>query len=594
MDVRSLLAQTQLFVALSGSALDQLAARTVVRELSSGETLLEIGSPADSLYIVAVGRLRVVLGDGTVVNDIGRLEPSGEISFLSGEPRTATVYAVRDSKVLEIDREALYEVFVRHPSALLEMSRTVIRRLRQNQRAAKLAASRRSRCYALLPASAAVDIQALARGLGEALSVCGDVQVLDAATVDAALGPGTAATPIGDGDREDRLIHWLQEREMAHRHLVYVADAAGGHWSRRCMRQADRVLVLADSRHPPLMSASIEDLRGSGLRTEIELLLVRPDQAPAGAVLEWRALVGATAHYFLRPGVARDVDRLARSLTGRALGVVLGGGGARGFAHIGLMRAIEELGLPVDVVGGASMGAFVSALVASGYRSEDMLRIARRTFVDRNLLNDYLFPSVSLIRGRKFLSGLREVFGEAQIEDLRTPFYCVSTNLTRGRVQVHDRGPLDVWLGTSMCIPGVAPPVAYKGELLVDGAVINSLPTDIMQALERGPIIASDVSTEGGIGAPGIEGPDPEGLLRWTHADKRPSLFSILFRTATLTSESGVAARAEKADLYLRMPVNGVGVFDWKKIDEVVDRGYRHAMEQLPQFQASALSLCPL
>lgn len=594
MDIRSLLAQTQLFVALSGSALDQLAARTVIRELSSGETLLEIGSPADSLFIVAVGRLRVVLGDGTVVNDIGRLEPSGEISFLSGEPRTATVYAVRDSKVLEIDREALYEVFVRHPSALLEMSRTVIRRLRQNQRAASLAASRRSRCYALLPASAAVDIQDLARGLGTALSICGDVQVLDAATVDAALGPGTAATPIGDGEREDRLIHWLQEREIAHRHLVYVADAAGGHWSRRCMRQADRVLVLADSRQPPRMSALIEDLRSSGLRTEIELLLVRPDQAPAGAVLEWRALVGASAHYFLRPGVVRDVDRLARSLTGRALGVVLGGGGARGFAHIGLMRAIEELGLQVDVAGGASMGAFISALVASGYRSEDMLRIARRTFVDRNLLNDYLFPSVSLIRGRKFLTGLREVFGEVQIEDLRTPFYCVSTNLTRGRVQVHDRGPLDVWLGTSMCIPGVAPPVAYKGELLVDGAVINSLPTDIMQAMERGPIIASDVSTEGGIGAPGIEGPDPEGLLHWTHADKRPSLFAILFRTATLTSESGVAARAEKADLYLRMPVNGVGVFDWKKIDEVVDRGYRHAMEQLPQFQASTLSLCPL
>jgi NTE family protein len=115
-----------------------------------------------------------------------------------------------------------------------------------------------------------------------------------------------------------------------------------------------------------------------------------------------------------------------------------------------------------------------------------------------------------------------------------------------------------------------------------------------MQNLERGPIIASDVSTEGGIGAPGIEGPDPEGLLRWTHADKRPSLFSILFRTATLTSESGVSVRAAKADLYLRMPVSGVGVFDWKKIDEVVDRGYRHAIEKLPQFQAGTINVCPI
>lgn len=594
MDVRALLAQTNLFVALSNPALEQLAARTEVRELSSGETLLEIGSPADALYIVAVGRLRVVLADGTVINDIGRLEPTGEISLLSGEPRTATVYAVRDSKVLKIDREALYEVFVRHPSALLEISRTVIRRLRQNQRAASLAASRRSRCFALLPASAGVDVRGFAQSLGDALAVCGKVEVLDAARVDAALGPGAASTPIGDGDREERLIDWLQALEMEHRHLVYAAGTECDAWSRRCMRQADRVLVLADAREPPSRSAAIVELRRSGIRAEVDLVLIRPENAAPGSVIEWRTAVGAASHYFLRPGSARDMGRIARSLTGRALGVVLGGGGARGFAHIGLMRAIEEMGLEVDVVGGASMGAFVSALVACGYDSTEMLRLARQMFVGRNLLNDFLFPSVSLIRGRKFLGGLREVFGEEQIENLRTPFFCVSTNLTRGMAQVHDHGPLTIWLGTSMCIPGVAPPVAYKNELLVDGAVINSLPTDIMQGLDRGPIIASDVSTEGGIGAPGIEGPDPEGLLRWTNADKRPSLFSILFRTATLTSESGVSARASKADLYLRMPVGGVGVFDWKKIDEVVERGYRHAMEKLPQFQTGTINVCPI
>ncbi|MGQ0621980.1 MAG: patatin-like phospholipase family protein [Panacagrimonas sp.] len=591
MDVRAMLAQSNLFVALSAPALDQLAARTSVRDVASGETLLEIGSPAESLYIVAVGRLRVVLGDGTVINDIGRFEPTGEISLISGEPRTATVYAVRDTKVLKVDREALYEVFVRHPSALLEMSRTVIARLRQNQRAASLAAARRSRCFALLPASPGVDLAWFANALAAALSPCGEVEILDAAAVDAALGAGVSNTPIGDGEREENLIDWLQDREIAHRHLVYVASAQGGNWSRRCIRQADRVLVMADAGETPKPSPMIDELRKSGVRAAIDLVLVRPDRAPPGRVLEWRETAGAPTHYFLRPGMARDVARIARSLTGRAVGLVLGGGGARGFAHIGLMRAIEEAGIEIDVIGGASMGAFVAALAACGHDSGEMLRIARHTFVGRNLLNDYLFPSVSMIRGRKFLAGLKEIFGDQQIEDLRTPFYCVSTNLSRGKAQVHDRGPLSVWLGTSMCIPGVAPPVVYKGELLVDGAVINSLPTDIMQSLERGPIIASDVSTEGGINAPGIEGPDPEGLLRWSQADKRPGLFTILFRTATLTSESGVSARAQKADLYLRMPVNGVAVFDWKKIDEVVERGYRCAMERLPDFKANVLGL---
>ena len=583
MDIASLLAQTHLFVALSRPALEQLVEGTRVRHLASGETLLKIGSPADSLFIVAVGRLRVALEDGNIVNDIGRLEPVGEISLLSGEPRSATVYAVRDTTVLEISRMALYEVFAQHPSALLTMSRMIIQRLRQNQRVAKLASVRRSRSFALIAGSAGTDIDAFADALCCEITPSGTVGRLDRARVDAALGPGRADTRNACDD-EETLIEWLQAQELAHAHLVYVSAYGRGEWLKRCIRQVDRVVLLASAHDDPTRSEVVAELRASGIRAPIDIVLLRPEGARSSRVLQWREASGATSHYFVRPGSTRDVARVARSLTGRAVGLVLGGGGARGFAHLGVLRALEELNIEIDVTGGASMGAFVSALVACGYPSSEVLRLTRETFVNRNLLNDYLFPSVSLIRGRKFLRRLTDIFGDRRIEELPTPYYCVSTNLTRGSAAVHDRGPLDVWLGTSMCIPGVAPPVAYKGELLVDGAVVNSLPTDIMQALERGPIIASDVSTEGGIGAPGIEGPDPEGLLNWAHADKRPSLLSILFRTATLTSESGVAARAARADLYLRMPVTGIGLFDWKRIDELADRGYQYAMERLPEF----------
>lgn len=574
-------------MALSGPALDHLVAATRVRHLASGETLLGIGTPADSLYVVAVGRLRVALENGTIVNDVGRLEPVGEISLLSGEARTANVYAVRDTTVLEISRLALYEVFAQHPSALLAMSRMIIQRLRQNQRAAQLAAVRRSRSFALLPAGPSVDVEGFADSLCRELAPAGRVEKLDGATVDSALGAGSAQVAPG-GDGEERLIEWLQAQELEHSHLVYVGTRDRSQWSRRSIRQADRVLVLADAADDPAASPLIADLRASGLHVPVDLVLLRAEGSTARRVLEWREATGAGAHYFVRPGGAtRDIARLARSLTGRAVGLVLGGGGARGFAHLGVLRALEELKIDVDVTGGSSMGAFISALCACGHGSAEILRLTRETFVSRNLLNDYLFPSVSLIRGRKFLRRLEEIFGDRRIEELPTPYYCISTNLTRGTATVHDRGPLHLWLGTSMCIPGVAPPVAYKGELYVDGAVVNSLPTDVMQALERGPIIASDVSTEGGIAAPGIEGPDPEGLLKWVHTEKRPSLLSILFRTATLTSESGVSARAARADLYLRMPVLGIGMFDWKRIDELAERGYQYAMEKLPAFHDS-------
>jgi NTE family protein len=595
MDVQSLLAQTSLFAGLDDQALSQLAARTRVIAVPSGHTVIAEGMPADCLYIVAVGRLRVQLLDGTVVNDIGRLEPTGEIALLSNEPRTATVYAVRDSKLLRIAREDLFAVFAQYPAALLEMTRTIITRLRQNQRAAKLASARHARCFAVIPASESVDPSAFAHGFAEALGgSAGWVRRIDSAFVDAQLGSGISRTPICEGGAdEERVIDLLQSQEMEHRHLVYVADREATPWSQRCMRQADRILVLADARQEPEIGRMLHELRQSGVRAQIELVVLRPDAAVPGRVLEWRQCSGARAHFFLRPDDPRDIDLIARSLTGRAVGLVLGGGGARGFAHIGLVRALEERGICVDVLGGTSMGAFVAALMASGYGSEEIQRIARETFVSRNLLNDYTFPSYSLIRGRKIRRQLQDVFGERMIEDLQTPFYCVSTNLTRGHAMVHDSGPLAIWVGTSMCIPGIAPPVAYRGELLVDGAVINSLPTDVMQNLERGPIIASDVSTEGGISAPGIEGPDPEGLANWRLTLKRPSLFSILFRTATLTSESGVANRAARADFYLRMPVDGIALFDWKRIDEIVDRGYQSAMKELPDFEAGMLCQLP-
>ena len=246
--------------------------------------------------------------------------------------------------------------------------------------------------------------------------------------------------------------------------------------------------------------------------------------------------------------------------------------------------------MPIDIAGGSSMGALISSMLACGYSSHEMLHLLRETFVTHNYLNDYMFPRVALVKGRKFLRRLREVFGEQLIEHLRLPWFCVTSNLTRGTAMVHDSGPLEIWLAASMSVPGIFPPVIYKGELLADGAVVNSLPTDVLQTLQRGPIIASDVSTEGSIRAPGIEGPDPEGLLdHWPGPGDPPSLRDILFRTATLTSESGVRRRAASADLYLRMPVGSIGMFEWKRVEEIVERGYQYAMEHLQPARESLL-----
>ncbi len=596
MDHRELLAQSRLFGGIDNAALDQLVARAALCGFRSGEAVFEVGGAADCIYVVAMGRLRVDNPDGTQRGEIGVQECVGEIAALSGHPRSASVYAVRDSYLLRIGRDDLLAFLQQHPSVFLRLTQVVIDRLQTRPTAAKIADARRPRSLTLLPASPHIDVRAVACALEPTLAECGAVRILDAAGVDAALGAGVAQMPQGV-DAEDQLVRYLHAAEADHGHLIYLADPVPSTWSQRCLRQSDRVLVVADTRTAPALTPMLEELRGLGLRVPVELILLRADDAGGGDALPWRDLSGARAHYFLRPGNARDAAALARSLCGRALGLVLGGGGARGFAHIGLLRAMEELRMPIDLLAGASMGAFISALSACGHDWRGVRQIARETFVERRLLNDYLLPRVALIRGRKFHQRMQDIFGARCIEELHTPYFCVSTNLTRGKTVMHDRGLLSSWVPTSMAVPGVVPPIVYNGDLLVDGAVANSLPTDLMQALERGPIIASDVSTAGTLTVPGVEGPDPDAVLRWSPlesgAGRRPSLISILFRTASLTSESGVALRATRADAYLRMPVSGVAMFDWKKLDELSERGYQFAMQRLPEIQA-ALDVCPL
>jgi NTE family protein len=212
------------------------------------------------------------------------------------------------------------------------------------------------------------------------------------------------------------------------------------------------------------------------------------------------------------------------------------------------------------------------------------VHVARETFVNSNYLNDYTLPRVSLIRGRKFLARLREVFGESRIEDLRRTYFCISTNLTTGSAVVHDHGPIAPWVGTSMAVPGVVPPIAYQGDLLCDGGVIDNLPTGVMQGLERGSIIACSVSAPGDIRAPGPGdvGSDPVLLLEWVGGGLRPRFGEILLRTATLTSDTLIQRQAaERADVHIRMPVRDVGLFAWKRLDELVERGYEHALAEL-------------
>ncbi len=583
-DIADILSRQRLFQDMGGRMLTKLAATAELVDLRSGAVLFDVGSPPEALYVVVTGRLRCDLGGGRF-SELGAAESVGELGVLADEPQLYRVVALRDSQLIRIQRDALLRTLMRHPQSLLRLGRVEFQRLRSHGTAESERQRGRISSLAILETRPGRGAAEAVRRMAAALRRYGSVRVIDESAVDAALGQGTAAMPYAQNQDNRALVHWLNEVETDDEFLIYTSTEEAPAWWRRCLRQADHVLLAADVEDGPEGVALLDEVRAQRLQVPVSMLLRRGPKAQRGEPMAWQACGEIDDQFFWRSGNDDDIIRIARQLTRQANGLVLGGGGARGFAHIGLIRALDELGIPIDLYGGSSMGALIAALRASGLGAVEIVHEMRASFVERSFLNDYMLPRVALIRGQRFLRRMYEVFGDQRIEDLPVPFFCVSTNLTRGTCEVHRSGSLAMWIATSMAVPGVAPPVAWRGDFLADGAVINSLPTDVMSEMGRGPVIGSSVSTEGMIAAPGIEGPDPAALLNWTSEAEKPSLFDILFRTATLTSESGNARRAELADVYFRMPVSHVGMFQWDAIDSVVRAGYEYAMQTLPQWR---------
>lgn len=592
MDILTALKSSPLFRELDRRALRAIAANAQWVERGGGQYLFRVGEESDALYLVVSGRLRVVRPEAAdkqplLVGEIGAGDTVGEMTIVTAEPHSSDAYALRDTALIRISREVFETLVVRHPTAMLRVTRLIVDRLRAARPAAQRASVRSAKTYAVLAAHPGVDVAAFSARLARELGSAGATLRLNAERVDDALGAGASVVEFGIGGRNRELTGWMTQLEERYRYIVYAADAEPNAWTRRCLRQADRIVIVAHGDQRPFLSRTLAWIREQALRAPQEVVVLVPGTGghSAGA---WRAIAGADAHHRVPVDLPADaMGRLARMISGRAVCLVLGGGGARGFAHLGLIRAMQEKGIPIDAVGGTSMGAMVAAMVAMGLDAQDMLARMRETFLTGKFLNDYSLSRISLISGAKFQRQLKAVFGSRRIEDLKLPFYCVSTNLTRGTPMVHEQGELATWVGASMAVPGIAPPLVHRGELLVDGGLLNAIPFDVMANWGRGQIIVSDVSQESNLRVEMADEEETTSLLSLGASARHINMFRILFQTATLTSERESRDIDARADLVLHMPVGGVSMFDWDELDEIVYRAYHHADQALDEWLAA-------
>jgi len=590
MDIYAALKASALFRDLDRRALRSVVANAEWIEIVGGQYLFRVGEDSDALYLVASGRVRVVdprSGDAPLLlGEMGAGDTVGEITVITAEPHSSDAFALRDTALIRISREVFEELVVRHPKAMLRVTRMIVGRLRAIKPVPQRDSVRSARTYAVVPAHPGVDLAAFSRALSSQLGDAAATLRLDATRVNQAMGEGAARVDSGAGDPNRRLTGWLTQIEDRYRYVVYEASSEPDAWTRRCLRQADRILLVAHDDQRPFLSRNLSWISEQKLRAPQEMVVLHGD-SPVFAAKAWRDVAGAGFHHRVHRSLpVPDMGRLARLVSGRGICLVLGGGGARGFAHVGLIRALQERNIPIDAVGGTSMGAMVAAMLAMGLNAQDMLARLRETFVTGKFLNDYSLSRIALISAEKFHRQLVNLFGDRRIEDLAMPFYCVSTNLTKGVPVVHDEGDLATWVGSSMSVPGIAPPIAHRGDLLVDGGLLSAIPFDVMAELGRGQIIVSDVSRQANLRVDMAEDAQTASLLSLGAGARHLNMFKILFHSATLTSERESRDIDSRADLVLHMPVGGISMFDWDEIDDIVFRAYHHADQMLDEWLA--------
>lgn len=551
-----LLATVPLLEGLGAADRARLAADADVRRIPAGEWVFRRGDPGDSVHLVLSGRLEILGADGAVMRVLGAPSSVGEIALLTGARRTASVRVRRDADLLRISAERFDQLLADAPELGVALARYLARLLPQGSGTAA-GPPRRRAVVVIVGDGARVPVDRFAEAVAAAAGESTTVARLSARSPEV-----TAA------DDETAWGRVVDSAEHDHELVVLVADlrdAGPGGWGRFCARQADRTFTLLGDderadRHPGLAGSDV--------------VLFRP--VPGRRVPGWvadlplRGLHGCDAR-----SMSASAAAVARRITGRSIGVVLSGGGARAFAHIGVLEAFAARGLVVDRLGGVGTGAVVGGLAALGRSPDEIAEVCRDELV-AGPPPDYTLPLVALTRGGRSRRMIDRMFGDARIEDLTPEFFCVSSNLVDGELVVHRRGRLADAVAGSSALPGVVPPVPSRGRLLVDGGVLDNMPTAVMAAGDEGPVIAVDVTstTRWPLAPPGAAGPVHRGAA-WLRArvvgtsEPLPDVGEIMARAVAIGGAETMDRARNQATLTIRPRTGDTGRLEWSRLDVV-------------------------
>jgi NTE family protein len=581
-----------IFAELAPAERDALCAEFETLALKSGDVLVRQGEVADALYLVISGRFAVTIeGREGVLAEMGQGQPIGEIAFLAGGTRTATVHAIRDSLVLRLARSEFDRLTAKLPSIWSSLTVTLARRLSKASAVQAPRSDPQPRTITLIRAGGGplppdflqLFASVFPRALRTRIIVSKDVHDL---------------LPRGTSFESPLATRALNALEGELDFVVFLADAELTAWSHKAIRQADLVLAVGAFDSDPSVNA-LERCAAEYLRPEAQrLVLTHTSHRRVSGTRRWLSARSVVMHHHVALDRASDVERLFRFINGTARGLVAGGGGAFCAAHVGIYAALLDAGVPIDMMGGTSAGGAYTAAFALERTPDEIDRATHEMFVTDKALGRYTWPRYSLFDHTNFDRALIRSFGGNDIEDLWIPYFAISTNLSSYERYCHRRGELWAAVRATASIPVVLPPFyTDEGHMLVDGCLLDNVPIATMHQMKSGPNIVVSLRV------PRLECfdvrysafPSRGDLLRRVINPLRsqlmphaPGPITVLLRSLESGRED-FKRHMRPSDLLLTPPMPpDMGILDWHRHTELMEAAHHWGRSEIARLQAEA------
>ena len=589
--VLSVLRASSVFGTLADAVIQDLADVLSLQTVRGGESVVHEGDIANSMLFVISGALRVSRRDEAghlqLFNEVRPGSSFGEAGLILQQPRAADVSALRDSTLAVLHRKDYESLLARHPLAL---NRVFVQAVYNYLRHSASTTHRHAESIVVVPLSQDQDALEVARGLAEAFAKMGSTHRLSLAE--------NGAFTHASADPYSEEIARQEGLEGEFDFLVYEAGMGTTAWTQRAFRQADQVVFVLSSGSPRDIGSLERQLMkepGYAMKRRHLVVLHASDAVYPNHLRSWLDDRDVERIYPTRCGHSGDYARLARFLTGKAVGIVLGGGGARGFAHLGVLKALHEADIAIDLIGGNSMGALIGAQYACDVPLDEIRERTQKFAAggERPTL-----PLISLVSGKRVRRDLIQMFGDLQVDGLWRPYFAAACNLTKGCTTVQDTGPLWRAVLASNSPAGLFPPVLIQGDLLVDGAILENVPVAAMRmrlgtAHEKrrgnGTIIAVDVDVQEELSAPR----DLPRLSVWNTlkgmlapgSQRTPTIGQIMYRAGHIGGLNQRAQTIGQSDHYLEPPVGHFPMMGYRSATEIAEAGYRYTMDQMTRWK---------